>query len=72
LIQRECHSGTKRRAAERPEGKIDDYTAYKNFYNLFERGSPTSITDDNADATTIAQRVHDGMKSKLFDVQTRE
>ncbi len=55
-----------RRAAERPEGKIDDYAPYRSFYALFENTSTATISDGDATAETLAARLRDGLAAGQF------
>jgi chloramphenicol 3-O-phosphotransferase len=55
-----------RRAAERPEGKIEDYEPYRSFYALFENASTASICDDEATAETLAARIREGLAAGQF------
>ena len=55
-----------RRAAERPEGKIDDYAPYRSFYALFEGATTPSISDDDATAENLATRIWEGLAAGQF------
>jgi chloramphenicol 3-O-phosphotransferase len=59
-----------RRAAERSEGKVDDYAPYRSFYALFENAGTSVISDDEATAETLAARLREGLASGLFSVST--
>jgi hypothetical protein len=54
------------RAAARPEGKISNYDIYRDFYAMFEGSSKHEISDDNADAPSIARRIRDGLDRGIF------
>jgi adenylate kinase family enzyme len=54
------------RASERPEGKIADYN--KEFYQRFEGHDPHVLGDDNADATSLAKTILDGIERGRFRV----
>lgn len=56
------------RAVSRPEGRITDYAAYREFYALFEATSIPAICDDEADSRSIAQRIHEGLRAGKFVV----
>jgi len=60
-----------RRAAERSEGKIDDYEPYRSFYALFENASTSVIGDDAATAETLAGQLRDGLLAGQFRVSER-
>jgi chloramphenicol 3-O-phosphotransferase len=61
-----------RRAAERPEGKIDDYAPYRSFYALFENAGTSVVGDDEATAERLAARLREGLASGLFRVSMRQ
>ena len=54
------------RAAARPEGKISDYTIYRDFYKMFQGLPKHEISDDTADAKSIAQRIRAGLDEGIF------
>ena len=54
------------RAATRPEGKIADYGAYRDFYTMFEGLPQHEICDDEADAASIARRIRAGLDQGIF------
>ncbi len=56
------------RAAGRAEGRIADYGPYRDFYALFEGAERHAISDDTADAATIASRIREGIGSGAFRV----
>jgi hypothetical protein len=53
-------------AAARPEGKISNYDIYRDFYAMFEGSSKHEISDDKADAPSIARRIRDGLDRGIF------
>lgn len=55
-----------RRAAGRPEGKIEDYGVYREFYAMFEGLPKHEICDDEADAASIARRIRAGLDQGVF------
>lgn len=54
------------RAAGRSEGKIADYTAYREFYLLFDGAERYTICDDRADAMLLAMRIREGLTAGKF------
>lgn len=56
------------RAANRAEGKIADYTVYRDFYALFEKPGCHAICDDEADASAVARRISEGLAAGMFRV----
>jgi chloramphenicol 3-O-phosphotransferase len=54
------------RAAARPEGKIADYSVYRDFYAMFEGLPKYEISDDDADAASVARRIRAGLDAGLF------
>jgi chloramphenicol 3-O-phosphotransferase len=54
------------RAAARPEGKITDYSIYRDFYTMFQGLPKHEISDDNADAKSIAQQIRMGVDQNIF------
>ena len=54
------------RAAARPEGKIADYGIYRDFYAMFEGLPAHEISDDIADAASLAQRIRSGLNNGTF------
>lgn len=56
------------RAASRPEGRVADYSAFRDFYALFEVPSIPAVSDDNADARTLARRIYEGLGTGRFMV----
>lgn len=56
------------RAASRPQGRIANYTSYRDFYALFETPSTHAVCDDEADAGTVAKRIYEGLSAGKFVV----
>ena len=56
----------KQRAAARPAGKISDYTAYRDFYAMFEGLSNHEVGDVEANPASIARRIRDGLDQGIF------
>jgi chloramphenicol 3-O-phosphotransferase len=56
------------RAAVRTEGRIRDYSRYRDFYALFENASPQAVCDDEADARTLAQRIFERLHKNDFQL----
>ncbi|HEY0105294.1 MAG TPA: hypothetical protein VGB91_04365 [Rhizomicrobium sp.] len=54
------------RAAVRPQGRIDDYAQYRDFYALFDGAGPHALSDDTAEAAALAVRIRDGVTSERF------
>lgn len=54
------------RAAARPEGKIADYSAYRDFYGLFQGLPQHEICDDEADAASVARRIRAGLNAGRY------
>jgi adenylylsulfate kinase-like enzyme len=56
------------RAATRSEGRIADYGSYREFFGLFDQASKFVISDDEADAFTLAKRIFEGLSRGDFIV----
>ncbi|HTU51780.1 MAG TPA: hypothetical protein VMF56_14395 [Acidobacteriaceae bacterium] len=56
------------RAAACAEGKIADYSLYRDFYSMFEGLPKHEIRDDGIDAASLAQRIRSGLDDGLFRV----
>ena len=56
------------RSAARPEGAIADYSVYRDFYMMFQGASSHEISDDQADAKSLAVRIREGINGGLFRV----
>lgn len=54
------------RALNRTEGKIADYGTYEDFYALFAEYGREAICDDESSASSIAQRIHEGLRAGAF------
>jgi hypothetical protein len=54
------------RAASRTEGKISDYSSYRDFYTMFEGLPEHEIVSDEADAGAIARQIRSGLDQGLF------
>jgi hypothetical protein len=57
-----------KRAAERKEGIISDYTDYHDLYLTFDEAGSNSIHDDTSDPASIAARIRKGLLSGLFRI----
>lgn len=56
----------KQRAAARPEGAIADYSAYRDFYAMFEGLSNHEVGDVEANPASIARRIRAGLDQGIF------
>ncbi len=56
------------RAANRTEGKVDDYTPFQKLYSSFNEVGQYTISSDTDDVTTIAKRIKDGLQKGIFRV----
>jgi gluconate kinase len=56
----------KQRAAARSEGTISDYSAYRDFYTLFEGLSNHEVGDVEANAASIARRIRAGLDQGIY------
>lgn len=56
------------RAAGRAEGKIVDYTPYRDFYALFEGSERYTLQDDEAEAPVAARRIREALGTGVFRV----
>jgi hypothetical protein len=54
------------RSAARSEGKISDYSVYRDFYTMFEGLPKHEIGDVEADAGSIARCIRSGLDQGLF------
>ena len=66
VILRPSLAVCKQRAATRPEGKIADYNAYRDFYAMFEGLTNHEVGDIEANPASIARRIRDGLDQGLF------
>ena len=57
-----------RRAAERQAGKVADYSPYRTLYTLFQNAETSEISDDEATAGILAERLRKGLASGLFRI----
>lgn len=56
------------RALTRQEAEIADCERYRSFYTLFEGADRDTISDDEADAKSLAQRIQLGLRAGEFHV----
>lgn len=56
------------RAATRAEGRIEDYTQYRDFYALFDAHPRHVLNDDNVDARSMATRIKEELDMGAFRV----
>jgi adenylylsulfate kinase-like enzyme len=56
------------RAAVRSEGKITDYTAYRDFYAMFEGLPKNELANVQADPHDIARRIRSGLDQGIFRI----
>ncbi|HEY5256597.1 MAG TPA: AAA family ATPase [Acidobacteriaceae bacterium] len=66
VILRPSLAVCKQRAASRPEGKIADYSAYRDFYAMFEGLSNHEVGDVEANPASIARRIRAGLDQGIF------
>ena len=66
VVLRPSIATCEQRAAARPEGKIADYSVYRDFYAMFEGLPKHEISDDEADAASIARRIRAGLDQGDF------
>ena len=66
VILRPTLAVCKQRAAARPEGKIADYSAYRDFYAMFEGLSNHEVGDVEANPASIARRIRAGLDQGIF------
>ena len=57
-----------KRAAERSEGQILDYSKYQDFYEMFKGRIENEVCDDAADARSLALRIRRGLDAGLFRI----
>lgn len=57
-----------KRAADRPEGRILDYSTYQDFYEMFKGRTENEICDDTADARSLALRIRRGLDAGIFRI----
>ena len=56
------------RAAQRSEGRIRDYTSYREFYALFDDCPQYLVSDDQADASSLAKNIVEDLLAGRFAV----
>lgn len=56
------------RAAARDEGRITDYTRYRDFYALFGGADRYTICNDEGDAPLVAAQIREGLNRGKFRV----
>jgi len=56
------------RAANRSEGKIEDYSLYKDFYALFATEERFTICNDHEEALVVAARINEELQAGKFRV----
>ncbi|HEY9002882.1 MAG TPA: AAA family ATPase [Mucilaginibacter sp.] len=55
-----------RRAIERSEGQIKDYSHYEKLYDAFDEVQKHIIYDNESDAETIAEHIREGLGEGIF------
>lgn len=66
VVLRPSMAVCEQRAARRLEGKIADYGVYREFYAMFEGLPKHELSDNAADAPSIARRIRDGLDQGVF------
>jgi adenylylsulfate kinase-like enzyme len=56
------------RALARVEGRILNYSVYRDLYALFEEPARYAVCDDHADALSLARRIREGLTAGVFRV----
>jgi adenylate kinase family enzyme len=56
------------RAAQRSEGRIRDYSSYREFYALFDDCAQYLVSDDQADASSLAKNIAEDLLAGRFAV----
>ena len=59
------------RAAARAEGKIADYTPYRELYACFDEVERFTIRDDTSEASVVATRIREGLDAGKFRIEER-
>jgi chloramphenicol 3-O-phosphotransferase len=54
------------RAAARPEGRMEDYSPYVEFYDEFKGYEAHTISDDDAEPAELAARIREGLAAGTF------
>ena len=57
------------RAAHRPDGSIAEYGPYEEMYRDFLEAEQYALSDDHADAKSMAERIHEGLTAGRFAVR---
>jgi ABC-type oligopeptide transport system ATPase subunit len=68
VVLRPSEAVCEARAANRVDGKIADYASYREFYRLFDDATRYTVSDDDADAPTVAERIYEGIVAGKFRV----
>lgn len=68
VLLRPRRAACEARAAGREEGRIVDYTRYREFYALFDGEDRYTINDDEAGPDTVAARIWEGLVGGRFRV----
>lgn len=69
IVLRPSLAVCEQRAAARGEGKIADYSVYREFYTMFEGMPKHDICDDEADAGSIARRIRMGLDEGIYRLE---
>jgi hypothetical protein len=56
------------RAAARTEGRITDYTPYRDLYSSFAEVGRHTVADDAGDPAAVAARIRDGLNAGIFRI----
>jgi adenylylsulfate kinase-like enzyme len=68
VVLRPSLAECEKRARERKEGAIRDYSMYRDFYAMFEGMPRHEICDDEADAKALAARIRAGLDGGGFRI----
>lgn len=68
VILRPTLSVCAQRAAERAEGRISDYSNYRDFYAMFEGRPQNEVSDEGLDARSTALRIRQGIDGNIFRI----
>jgi AAA domain len=68
IVLRPSLSVCESRAASRPEGRINNYASYRDFYAQFEAPSIPAVCDEDADPDSVAKRIYEGLSTGKFVV----
>ena len=66
LVVRPSQQVCAARAATRKEGKITDYSPYRDLYASFDELEANIISDNTADAATVAARIRKNTNEEKF------